>query len=135
MVCSSVLIFATQSGSAQTQFEFYYRNKPSWNSTVYLVEDAFNQENVFNWTRNNNESIEVSLPRGVNEASRHTEPGGDWGEGVVTLAIDHDLDIGTSLLMCMYGSEEDFSYQDERCEYSSISKLRIAIVQIDLSPH
>jgi hypothetical protein len=127
------VIVSSQSVNAYTQFEFYYLNKPRWESTIYLVENVFDDNKLYKWIEKNDTERIALLPTGVNEGSIFVEPG-EWGEGVVTFAIDRDLDIGAPLRMCMYGSGENFSYQDERCEYSSVSKLRIAMVQMDLSP-
>lgn len=125
------LAFVNQA-NAQTQFEFYYLNKPIWENTVYLIEDVFDDKKLFKWILGNDSDKEAFLPDGVTESSSFSEPG-DWGEGVVTLTIDSNLEIGTPVRMCLYGSEENFFYQDERCEYTSVSKFRIAMVQIDLS--
>ena len=127
------LIISSQPVNASTQFEFYYRNKPNWESTIYLVENILENNSSYKWIEKNDTSRIALLPQGIKEESIFIEPG-DWGEGVVSLVIDSELGTGTPLRMCMYGSGESFSYQDERCEYASVSKFRIATAQIDLSP-
>jgi hypothetical protein len=133
VIFTLLMIIFSQQLSAKTQFEFYYLNKPEWNSTVYLVEGTINQKILYKWILYSNGSKTATVPEGVKQASSDTEAG-DWGNGVVTRAINKDLDIGEPLRMCIYGSQKNFTYQDDRCEYSSVSKYRIALVQIDLSP-
>ena len=133
LICFLFPIVSSQPVDAYTQFEFYYLNRPNWESTIYLVENIYENNTLYKWIEKNDTETLALLPPGVSEGPIFIESG-EWGEGVVTLVIDSDLDIGTPLRMCMYGSGENFFYQDERCEYSSVSKFRVAIAQIDLSP-
>lgn len=128
------LIISGQTSYADTQFEFHYINRPNWENTTYLVENIYDDNNLYEWIEDSGKNIIAVLPPGVSEESVFTEPG-EWGEGVVTVVINSSLEVGTPLRMCLYGSEEKFFYQDERCEYSSVSKFRTAMAQIDLSPN
>lgn len=126
------LTIITPQINAKTQFEFYYLNKPEWNSTVYEVEDTTDSNKKYQWIEDLDRNRVALLPAGVKEVSSDIEAG-NWGEGVVTMVISKNIDVGEPLRMCIYGATENFSYQDDRCEFASVSKNRIAIVQIDLS--
>lgn len=126
------IIVLVQQINAKTQFEFYHLNKPEWNSTVYLVEYTLGDKKTYKWIDDLDRDKVAFLPQGVKEVSSDIEPG-NWGEGVVTLVINKNIDVGEPLRMCIYGLGENFAYQDERCEVTSVSKDRIAMVQIDLS--